>query len=86
MKQIIKNIQSLFNFDRFLLILFENELKVIATSRSIIIINISKYCCDALIIEKREFRILSLSYLYASDIRIRATTLRSKLINAQLLK
>lgn len=86
LEQVIKDIWSLSSFDRFLLASFENELKAAAMLESIVIINVSKYRCDALIIEKRELRTLRLPHLHASDIRARAATLRPKLINAQLLE
>jgi len=86
MKQVIKDIRSLLSFDRFLLISSKDKLKATIASKPIIIVNVSKYCCDALIIKKRELRTLRLSHLHANDVRARAATLRPKLINAQLLE
>lgn len=86
MEQVIKDIRSLPGFDRFLLALSEDELKAAAASGPIIIVNVSKYRCDALIIEKSELRILRLPHLHASDIQARAAALRPELINTQLLE
>jgi len=86
MEQVIKDIRSLPGFDRFLLAPSEDELKAAAVSGPIVIVNVSKYRCDALIIKKSELRTLRLPNLHASDIRARAAALRPGLINAQLLE
>ncbi len=69
LKRRIQQIRQLFNFDRFLAVLFENDLKIIAKCNSIVIVNVSDYCCDALIIEKIQIRILRLLHLHISDLR-----------------
>jgi hypothetical protein len=51
-------------FDRFLLAPSEDELKTAADCGPIIIINVSDYRCDALIIEKSQLRTLGLPRLY----------------------
>lgn len=51
LEQMIKEIQKLPGFERFLLPPTEDELKAAASSGPIIIINVSEYRCDALIIE-----------------------------------
>lgn len=54
LEQMIGNIRRLSDFEQFLLSPIEDEFKVAATSRSIVVINVSDYRCDALIVEKRE--------------------------------
>ena len=59
------------NFDRFLRALSENELKAAAECGPIVIINVSDYRCDALIIEKTRIQALPLPHLHASDVQDR---------------
>ncbi len=75
MEQVIKNIRSLPGFDRFLLGPSEDELKAAAVSGPVVVINVSDYRCDALIIEKRGLLALRLPGLDSKDIRARAQTL-----------
>ncbi|KAI9684131.1 MAG: hypothetical protein M1829_003401 [Trizodia sp. TS-e1964] len=64
----IEAIRALPGFDRFLLAPSEDELKTAAAHGPIVIINISKYRCDALIIEKSGIQSLELSRLDIDDI------------------
>jgi len=84
LKQIIGNIRKLFDFEQFLRIPTENKLKVVAVLESVVIINISKYRCDTLIIEKRKLQTLRLPNLDSKDIRARAVVLKRS--EQQLLK
>jgi hypothetical protein len=67
----IKTIRTLPEFDRFLLAPSEDELKIAAEYGPIVVINISEYRCDALIIEHSQLRSLELPRLHTSDIRAR---------------
>ena len=69
----IQQIRQLPNFDRFLLAPSEDDLKTAAKCGPIVIINVSEYRCDALIIEKNKIRALHLPHLHSSDIQDRAT-------------
>jgi len=73
LERVIEQIQRLPGFDRFLRAKSEDELKTAAECGPIVIINISDYRCDALIIEKTQIQALPLSHLHVSDIRARAT-------------
>jgi hypothetical protein len=52
LKQIIEEIRKVPGFDRFLMDPTEDHLKAAAASGPIVIINVSDYRCDALVIEK----------------------------------
>ncbi len=69
----IKQIRGLPDFHRFFLAPSEDELKTAAEYGPIIIINVSDYRCDALIIEKTQIRALPLPHLHVHDIRARVT-------------
>lgn len=73
LERVIEKIQRLPDFDRFLRAPSEDELKTAAECGSIVIINISDYRCDALIIEKLQIQALPLPNLHVSDIRARVT-------------
>ena len=72
----IKQIQRLPDFNRFLLAPSEDELKTAAEYGPIIIVNISDYRCDALIVEKTQIRALRLPHLHVGDIRDRVKETR----------
>ncbi|KAE8442781.1 hypothetical protein EG329_002869 [Mollisiaceae sp. DMI_Dod_QoI] len=65
----IQTIRTLPGYNRFLLAPSENELRSAAEYGPIVIINISEYRCDALIIENSRLRSLDLPRLHSSDIR-----------------
>ena len=73
LNQTIHRIRQLPDFERFLLAPSEDELKTAAKSGPIIVVNVSSYRCDALIIEKTQIRALRLPHLHASGIRDRTT-------------
>lgn len=64
----IQEIRTLPGFDRFLLAPSEDELKIAAANGPIVVINVSYYRCDALIIENSGFRSLELPRLTYRDI------------------
>ncbi|PQE31524.1 TPR domain-containing protein [Rutstroemia sp. NJR-2017a WRK4] len=66
LEQMIEDIRKLPGFERFLLAPTEDELKAAAALGPIVVINVSNYRCDALIIEKRGLQ---------GGIRARAETL-----------
>ena len=72
LERVIHQIRRLPDFDRFLLAPSEDELKTAAEYGPIVIINVSDYRCDALIIEKTQIQTLPLPHLRASDIQDRA--------------
>ncbi|KAJ4176359.1 hypothetical protein NW767_015477 [Fusarium falciforme] len=87
LERTIQAIRRLPGFDRFLLAPSEAELKAAATSGPIVIINVSDYRCDALIVEKSELRTLRLPRLHSSDVRARARALTNpELLDTQLLE
>lgn len=64
----IQEIRKLPGFDRFLLSPSEAELKIAAVYGPIVVINVSYYRCDALIVENSEVRSLELPRLTYRDI------------------
>ena len=70
----IHTIRALPGFDRFLLAPSEEEVKAAAKHGPIVVINISTYRCDALIIEHSRLRTLELPRLHLNDIFDRANT------------
>ncbi|KAI1329835.1 hypothetical protein F5Y16DRAFT_364804 [Xylariaceae sp. FL0255] len=73
----IQEIRKLPGFDRFLLGPDDDELEAAAAHGPIVIINVSRYRCDALIIETSLIRTVQLPRLLIKDIRGRAQTLAS---------
>ena len=73
LERVIQQIQRLPDFNRFLLASSEDELKTAAEYGPVVIINVSDYRCDALIIEKIQIQALPLPHLHASDVRDRVT-------------
>ncbi|KAH6884478.1 CHAT domain-containing protein [Thelonectria olida] len=82
----IEAIRKLPGFDRFLQVPSENELRDAAVSGTIIVINVSDYRCDALIIENSGLRTLRLPNLRSNDVRDRVATLNHQSISTELLK
>lgn len=82
---LIEDIRKLPGFERFLLAPSEAELKASAAQGPVIVINVSDYRCDALIIEKDEIRVLPLPRLHPIDIRDRVENLDSETVDTQLL-
>lgn len=74
------------DFNRFLLAPSEDELKATAEYGPIVIINVSDYRCDALIIEKIQIRALRLPHLHTSDIRDRTTESTESLAKPEILE
>ncbi|KAA6407282.1 MAG: hypothetical protein FRX48_08830 [Lasallia pustulata] len=75
LERMIGDIRRLPGFERFLLAPTENEMKAAAVSGPVVVINVSDYRCDALIIEKRGLETLRLPDLDSKDVRARAATL-----------
>ncbi|KAF9764188.1 hypothetical protein IL306_002862 [Fusarium sp. DS 682] len=87
LERTIQAIRRLPGFDRFLLAPSAVELKAAAASGPIVIINVSNYRCDALIIEENELRTLLLPHLHCSDVQARATALTNPaLLDTRLLE
>lgn len=82
---LIEDIRRLPGFERFLLAPSEDELKASAAQGPVIVINMSDYRCDALVIDKDEIRALPLPRLHAIDIRDRVETLHSETVDTKLL-
>ena len=73
----IENIRRPPGFERFLLAPTEDELKAAVVSGPVVVINVSDYRCDALMIEKRRLQALQLRGLDMRDIRAHATNLET---------
>ncbi|KAH7013791.1 TPR domain-containing protein [Ilyonectria destructans] len=71
----IQTIRELPGFDRFLLPPSEDELTAIASEGPIVLVNVSYYRCDALIIEKGGLRTLPLSSLTRREVEARAMSI-----------
>lgn len=77
LKQIIEEIRKMPGFDRFLMGPTEDHLKAAAASGPIVIINVSDYRCDALVVEKHGFQTIGLPRLHSGEVRVRAAILKS---------
>ncbi len=87
LERMIEDIRALPGFERFLLAPTEDELKAAAAAGPVVIINVSDYRCDALIIDKHGFQALPLARLQSGDVRARATTLANPdMIDTSLLE
>lgn len=75
LEQTIQDIRALPGFDRFLMAPSEQDLTSAATRGPVVVINVSIYRCDALIIDKDQLRVVPLPHLHNSDIEARAGTL-----------
>ena len=82
----IQEIRLLPDFDRFLLASSEDELKSAAEYGPIVIVNVSGFRCDALIIEKVRIRVLPLPHLQASDIQNHIKEFTETLATPEILK
>jgi hypothetical protein len=69
LEQMIGNIRKLPGFERFLLAPTESEIKGAAASGPVVVINVSDYRCDALILSENNFKALRLPDLHSKDIR-----------------
>lgn len=75
LERTIKEIRAHPGFERFLMIPSEDELKAAAAKGPIVIINVSRYRCDALIIHENGLVTRALPQLLDSEIQARATGL-----------
>ncbi|KAE8336265.1 CHAT domain-containing protein [Aspergillus arachidicola] len=87
LQQLIQDIRQLPGFDQFLLAPFKEELMAAAAPGPIVIINVNKLRCDALLIEKTEIRTLRLPHLRQRDILAYARDLDTpESLSTQLLE
>ncbi|CAF9914178.1 MAG: hypothetical protein GOMPHAMPRED_008090 [Gomphillus americanus] len=77
LEELIQQVRDLPGFDRFLLGPSKDELRKIASRGPIIIVNVSEYGCNALIIEQEKVGAIELPLLRMKDIRIKANKLAS---------
>ncbi|KAI1104103.1 CHAT domain-containing protein [Jackrogersella minutella] len=85
--QTLKAIRDLPGFSRFLLSPNEEEIKAAAVDGPIIVVNVSEYSCDALIIEGTSLKALHLPRLRYEDVRARAETLaKPESVESELLQ
>jgi CHAT domain-containing protein len=75
LEEMVMHIRGLPGFEGFLLAPTENDIKVSAASGPVVVINVSEYRCDALIIEESGLRALRLPDLKSEHIQSRAATL-----------
>ncbi|RYP58041.1 hypothetical protein DL770_010519 [Monosporascus sp. CRB-9-2] len=83
---IIQKIRKLSGFEHFLLAPSEDEMKAAAAPGPIVIVNVSTYRCDALVVEKSGLRTVRLPDLENGEIRARAAALKPDSINTELLE
>ena len=77
-EELVQKIRSIPDFDRFLLPPSEDEMRKVTIHGPIVIINVSKHGCHALIIEQQKaFQALDLPLLNIGDIRTKAEELAS---------
>ncbi|CAH0015676.1 unnamed protein product [Clonostachys rhizophaga] len=86
LEQVIEAIRSHPGFERFLLAPTEDEMKSAAIRGPVVVLNVSRYRCDALIVEQDGLRHLQLHGLHESDIQDYAATLDSSSVTTQLLE
>ncbi|KAH7153491.1 CHAT domain-containing protein [Dactylonectria macrodidyma] len=85
LEETIEAIRKLPGFGSFLQFPSEDELRDAAASGTIVVINVSDYRCDALIIEKCGLRTLRLPSLRSNDVRDHVATLNPWSMNTELL-
>ncbi|KAJ3577303.1 hypothetical protein NPX13_g3264 [Xylaria arbuscula] len=86
MDNLIQAIRNMPGFEEFLMPPSERQLKSAAISGPVVIINVSDYRCDALIIESECIKCERLPSLQSSDITARAELLTAAYINRELLE
>lgn len=74
---LLQKIRDLPDFSEFFLFPAQDNIKAAAASGPIVVINVSTYRCDALLIEHHQLRVLPLPDLSLEDIKGRAATLTS---------
>lgn len=84
--ELLPQIRQLPRFERFLLSPSENDIKAAAKSGPIVIINISRFQCQALIIEPEEIKPLWLPRLHLYEIEAYARDLEKGHIDISLLE
>lgn len=85
-EELIQDIRELPGFEGFLLGLSEDEIKASAAQGPIIVINVSNYRCDAILVKKDKIRTLRLPRLHANDVRQRVHGLDSGAVDTQMLE
>ncbi|KAJ3572310.1 hypothetical protein NPX13_g5091 [Xylaria arbuscula] len=70
--QLVERIRSLPGFDDFLGVPDEAKIRTAATRGPVVVINVSKYRCDAILIETEQIRSLPLSKLTSREVHKRA--------------
>ena len=85
-EDLIEKIRKLPGFERFLLASTEEEVKASAAEGPLIMINVSDYRCDALLVDPDNIRTLQLPLLHASDVRNRLQILDSGTLDTLLLE
>ncbi|CAH0024679.1 unnamed protein product [Clonostachys rhizophaga] len=73
-EQLLQDIRALPSQEHFLLAPSEEELKIAADQGPIVMINVSKFRCDALIIKRNQMKSLPLPDLCSNDIQTRANS------------
>lgn len=71
----IEEIRYLPGFDRFLLAPTEDEMKAAAADGPIVVVSVSRYGCNALIIKETLIQSMQLPRLQYDDVRSRVETL-----------
>jgi hypothetical protein len=70
--KLVSKIQKLPGFEDFLLPPSETEIKAAARCGPIVVINISRYRCDALLVEQHQIRVLALTQLSLEEVEDKA--------------
>ncbi|KAG5764256.1 hypothetical protein H9Q72_007654 [Fusarium xylarioides] len=86
LESLIESIRELPGFGRFLLAPLESEVRGASLHGPIVIINVSVFRCDALILQDDQIRVLPLPGLRMEDIKGHAASLNARSISSKLLE
>ncbi|CVL08300.1 uncharacterized protein FMAN_05101 [Fusarium mangiferae] len=86
LESLIDSIRELPGFGRFLLAPLESEVRRASLHGPIVIINVSGFRCDALILQDDQIRVLPLPGLRVEDIKSHAASLNARSISYKLLE
>ncbi|KAK6527711.1 hypothetical protein TWF694_004691 [Orbilia ellipsospora] len=84
--ELISEIRSKPGFDNFLVPPTEDEIKAAANPNPIVVINLSKYRCDAFIIERDQIRLLKLPKLVLKDVKTQVRNLKNSRCDSSTLE
>ncbi|KAI0544753.1 CHAT domain-containing protein [Xylaria curta] len=67
-ERLIDNIRGKTGFENFLLPLKEEDMRAAAKDGPLVVLNVSEYCCDAILVETQQIRLVNLPKLKHDDV------------------